>query len=127
MDYVDVRREIEVYLNTNFTLAPIQFENTTIDATTEFIALTISDATAEPPAMGSSSTLISGLLTIQIYTELGVGTQRARELYDKLKLMLLGVNVDGLSFQAPVHSSFGQVEGANYYQTNLDCQFEFIT
>jgi len=131
MDYVDVRKEIEMYLDTNFTSTPIQFENTIIaassDSIEEFIALTISDASTETPAMGSTSSMVTGLLTVQVFTKLGTGTQRARTLYDELKTLLLGVTINGLSFKAPIHTSVGQVEESQHYQTNLDCTFEFIT
>jgi len=126
IDYSEVRRIIEVYIDENFDTVPVQFENIIIDVDGAYISLTDIQANAQPPAMGSKTSLITGIIVIQIYTVYGTGTVYSRNIASELANLLLGNNVEGVKFKAPTLTSIGKVDQADYYQQNFSIEYEFI-
>lgn len=125
IDYTSVRRSIETYLATNFTAVPIQYENTHIGEVKEFIALFDQESMSDQSEMGSDVVIVHGGLIIQIFTPLGEGSQRGRELASLLSNMINTLETDVLRFETAVLASIGQVEDADYYQQNLTIPYTY--
>ncbi len=126
IDYTTVRRYVENYINDNYTTTPVQFENTSIDVDVvkEFISIT--DVTGETESMiGSLAILTHGGIIIQIFTELGAGTNRGREIASELANLLNSESFSNFNFTTPQFESFGQVEDADFYQCNLTVPYVY--
>ena len=126
IDYTVVRRLFEQYIATNFTEVPVQYENTRLHTESEFIAVFDQEADAEQMGMNETSFLIRGLIIIQIFTALGSGTQRSREIATKLSSLLNNASIGALSFEVSSLTSVGQVDDADYYQQNLTVPYSFF-
>jgi len=130
IDYTAPRRAIEVYLNTNFTTVPIHFENVavddSVDLTSGYIAITDTGTESISMGMQEEVTHVNGMVVIQIYTVLGSGTQTSRSIASELETLLAGEDLSGLQLGEPVLESFGQVDGADFYQQNLTFPYQFF-
>lgn len=125
IDYTSVRRSLETHIADNFSEVPVQYENRRIDRAKEFIALFDQEADSLVSEIAGGVSMVTGIVIIQIFTELGTGTERSREIASILANITNGLQTDVLSFQSAVLSSIGQVDGIDYYQQNLTIPYTY--
>jgi len=131
-DLNTVRSTIEARLATELASSPaipVVFSNMAFDSTTEdsFVLCEISFGTGENISMGDSSSannFINGLLTLDIFTEEGIGAganftigKRLRDLYNR-------VTVSNVIFDSPVGPEILQSSPEGKFQTQLRFTFE---
>ena len=126
IDFVFTRDLIETYLETNFNTVPIQFENKRIEDAIEYIAVEDSNNDTESLGSGINAYRIDGFLTIKIYTELGIGTNRSKTIASELVTLLNQKELETFMFQVPILNSFGQVKNADHYQQNLTIPYTYV-
>ena len=86
IDYTEPRRALEMYVDTNFTTVPVAFENLAIDPSLTDITggyidiVDIGSSNQKMDLVGDESQVI-GFIAIRIYTPLGGGTQKGRQIY----------------------------------------------
>jgi hypothetical protein len=127
IDYQSVRYTLEKLITLNFAEVPVQLENTRIDDDVpEYVSVNIQDVDSDPFDMDGDIYLVQGLLILGIYTKLGSGIERSRELASMLNMVILTAADSTITFGTPTLTSAGQVEDANYYLQNLNVQFQYV-
>ena len=131
-DLNTVRSTIEARLATELASSPaipVVFSNMAFDSTTEdtFVICEVSFGTGENISMGDSSSannFINGLLTLDIFTEEGIGAganftigKRLRDLYNR-------VTVSNVIFDSPIGPEILQSSPEGKFQTHLRITFE---
>tara|TARA_R100001163_G_C4941556_1_gene113153 strand:- start:201 stop:623 length:423 start_codon:yes stop_codon:yes gene_type:complete len=131
-DLNTVRSTIEARLATELASSPaipVVFSNMAFDSTTEdtFVICEVSFGTGENISMGDSSSannFINGLLTLDIFTEEGIGAganftigKRLRDLYNR-------VTVSNVIFDSPIGPEILQSSPEGKFQTQLRITFE---
>ena len=131
-DLNTVRSTIEARLATELASSPaipVVFSNMAFDSTTEdtFVTCEVRFGTAENISMGDSSSannFINGLLTLDIFTEEGIGAganftigKRLRDLYNR-------VTVSNVIFDSPIGPEVLQSSPEGKFQTQLRITFE---
>ena len=131
-DLNTVRSTIEARLATELASSPaipVVFSNMAFDSTTEdtFVICEVSFGSQENISMGDSSSannFINGLLTLDIFTEEGIGAganftigKRLRDLYNR-------VTVSNVIFDSPIGPEVLQSSPEGKFQTQLRITFE---
>ena len=131
-DLNTVRSTIEARLATELAsspVIPVVFSNMDFDSTTEdtFVTCEVSFGSQENISMGDSSSannFINGLLTLDIFTEEGIGAganftigKRLRDLYNR-------VTVSNVIFDSPIGPEILQSSPEGKFQTQLRITFE---
>ena len=131
-DLNTVRSTIEARLATELAsspVIPVVFSNMAFDSTTEdtFVTCEVSFGSQENISMGDSSSannFINGLLTLDIFTEEGIGSganftigKRLRDLYNR-------VTVSNVIFDSPIGPEILQSSPEGKFQTQLRITFE---
>ena len=131
-DLNTVRSTIEARLATELAsspVIPVVFSNMAVDSTTEdtFVTCEVSFGSQENISMGDSSSannFINGLLTLDIFTEEGIGAganftigKRLRDLYNR-------VTVSNVIFDSPIGPEILQSSPEGKFQTQLRITFE---
>ena len=131
-DLNTVRSTIEARLATELAsspVIPVVFSNMAFDSTTEdtFVTCEVSFGSQENISMGDSSSannFINGLLTLDIFTEEGIGAganftigKRLRDLYNR-------VTVSNVIFDLPIGPEILQSSPEGKFQTQLRITFE---
>ena len=131
-DLNTVRSTIEAILATELAsspVIPVVFSNMAFDSTTEdtFVTCEVSFGSQENISMGDSSSannFINGLLTLDIFTEEGIGAganftigKRLRDLYNR-------VTVSNVIFDSPIGPEILQSSPEGKFQTQLRITFE---
>ena len=131
-DLNTVRLTIEARLATELASSPaipVVFSNMAFDSTTEdtFVTCEVSFGSQENISMGDSSSannFINGLLTLDIFTEEGIGAganftigKRLRDLYNR-------VTVSNVIFDSPIGPEILQSSPEGKFQTQLRITFE---
>ena len=131
-DLNTVRSTIEARLATELAsspVIPVVFSNMAFDSTTEdtFVTCEVSFGSQENISMGDSSSannFINGLLTLDIFTEEGIGAganftigKRLRDLYNR-------VTVSNVIFDSPIGPEILQSIPEGKFQTQLRITFE---
>ena len=131
-DLNTVRSTIEARLATELASSPaipVVFSNMAFDSTTEdtFVTCEVSFGSQENISMGDSSSannFINGLLTLDIFTEEGIGAganftigKRLRDLYNR-------VTVSNVIFDSPIGPEVLQSSPEGKFQTQLRITFE---
>jgi len=131
-DLNTVRSTIEARLATELASSPaipVVFSNMAFDSTTEdtFVTCEVSFGSQENISMGDSSSannFINGLLTLDIFTEEGIGAganftigKRLRDLYNR-------VTVSNVIFDSPIGPEILQSSPEGKFQTQLRITFE---
>ena len=127
IDYTVVRRKVEEFFDEEFSMVPIEKENTRInvDKTPAYISLTDISGDAESLGIGMDAFKVTGAFVIQIFTPLGKGTEQSRSIASSLADLLNNKDLSGFTFLTPELNAFGQVEDADYYQLNLTVPYVF--
>ena len=131
-DLNTVRSTIEARLATELAsspVIPVVFSNMAFDSTTEdtFVTCEVSFGSQENISMGDSSSannFINGLLTLDIFTEEGIGAgdnftigKRLRDLYNR-------VTVSNVIFDSLIGPEILQSSPEGKFQTQLRITFE---
>ncbi len=117
IDYMEIREIIEVFLADNFTESGVQYENRAAPETDDYVAVFDRQSFSESAGMGEDAIHSGGLLIFQIFTQLGIGTKRGREIADSLSTLFNSNDIGGLSFDVPNLQPAEPNE--HYYQMNL--------
>ena len=125
-DYTKARKEMEQLIEQNFTALPIVFENSRKKPiNTPHITLTEIGIESTPMGMSEDMNRVDSILTVEIYTERGSGTQVASDAASKLAEVF--EQYEGyLSFAEPILESVGPKEDTALYQHNLSIQYAYI-
>jgi hypothetical protein len=128
IDYTELRRTIEVFISSNFSDVPVRFENTFLTKEDEehISILDSGDLTSEPLEMGMGApSLMSGLLTIEIFTYVGKGTQKARQIASSLDT-IFNDSIDGITFDERELRSVGVENDAPFYKHVLNVPYKYF-
>lgn len=124
LDYPEFRKRIETVLST--LPVPVSFENVLFARTpVEYIEVTFQESSAKLLECGTGINMIDGILIISIFTKIGTGTNRAREIA-ALVVTLLDTPITDISLSEPVLASVGILKDAAHYQHNLSFVFNYV-
>ena len=121
IDYTEIRRIVEAHLATNYTTTPIWYENTPGPQADEYIA--VQDDTISVRDMGDG-VLVVGQLIVDIYTPIGIGTERGREIAKELAAIFGRKDIEGIHFDEPELRSSGGDPKAPHYHQYLTIRYE---
>lgn len=119
-DYTVVRQVIEGHIAANFTTLPIVYENVGLtDTTAEHIKIIDEgEIVVTPVAMGSDVKMAESEVVIGIFTALGTGTLKARQIASELDA-LFNDDIAGISFKERAFKTVGEREDSPFYEHNL--------
>ena len=131
-DLNTVRAVIESRLNDEFKigpLIPIVFNNTPFDASTvdKYIQCVTSFGSSEYLTQGtdsSSTNLIVGLITFNIYTKQGVGSGENFAIGKRLRDLFNRITVSDVRFDPPIGPEIFQSSPEGKFQTQIRITFE---
>lgn len=126
IDYTTVRATIEQYLGDNFSTVAVVFENTSLEnKDEEHISISEDDVETALLGMTDDQRLVNAVISIEIFTKRGIGTEKAREIASEL-ITLIEANDSGIAFGVPIFSSVGAVDGAELYQHVLSYPYSYV-
>lgn len=131
-DLNTVRATIESRLNDEFKigpLIPIVFNNTPFDASTvdKYIQCVTSFGSSEYLTQGtdsSSTNLVVGLITFNIYTKQGVGSGENFAIGERLRNLFNRITVSDVRFDPPIGPEIFQSSPEGKFQTQIRITFE---
>ena len=128
IDFTITRQIIETYLRDNFTECPVQYENVPLseDDPKEFIAVFDKVNTNSTDTLQATSSPCTGVIIIQIFTKLGTGTQRAREIGSILNALFGDKTISNINIQNGALFGIPTDPKAVYYQHNINFEYNFI-
>lgn len=127
IDYTVVRREIESYIDANFNTVPMKFENTLL-ASIDTEHITVEDGDLSRNRLDVSDPIVSqveGTLIIGIFTQVGIGTERGREIASELDSLLVNYNSD-IALSGSLLVSAGNVAESNLFRHNLSVPYTYV-
>lgn len=126
IDYTSVREDLETYLSNNFTECDIVFQNMQpVLEMSEFIVVSDTTVDSSFTSMGSTDQLVTGLVSILIYTPLNTGSGRSRSIASSLATLLSGLQYQSLTFAEPELHSVAIDDKSVYFQQNLQVPYTF--
>ena len=128
IDYTAPRRALEMYVDANFNMVPVLFENIkpNRDLDGGYIDFTDIGTTTENLGMGEDVYSVRGQIIIRIFTPLGSGTQKGRQIATALDTLLTGQDLSGLKLEVPLFESFGEQPGVDWFQQNLTFNYQYF-
>jgi hypothetical protein len=136
MTFQAERSSIEQRLINNLSDTYIQFDNVlglvdsagnkvdSQSALTEWVSLTILTNVGIHAEIGGQFTRQEGLISVQVFTKTGTGTQRAREIAESIRTIFHLVQFDDITTRAGSMTVVGEQttteDVGNWYQINLD-------
>ena len=131
-DLNTVRATIESRLNDEFKIGPIipiVFNNTPFDASTvdKYIQCVTSFGSSEYLTQGtdsSSTNLVVGLITFNIYTKQGVGSGENFAIGERLRNLFNRITVSNVRFDPPIGPEIFQSSPEGKFQTQIRITFE---
>ena len=131
-DLNTVRATIEKRLNNEFRIGPsipLVFNNTPFDASTvdKYIQCVTSFGSSEYLTQGSdtnATNLVVGLITINIYTDQGLGAGANFEIGKKVRDLYNRITVSDVRFDPPVGPEILQSSPEGKFQTQIRITFE---
>ena len=119
-DFTKVREAIEGLISSANLGVPVVFENTKNRSLNEpHIEVFEASGSSASAGMGETVYLVSGLITVSIFTENGAGTNAARLLASSISDLFENNPIEGMAFNEPELFSVGETTGSNLYQHNL--------
>lgn len=126
IDYTAVRREIEVYLNSEFETVPIVFENTDLSSRSiPHVSLVDTDISSNRTGFNEDSYIVTGRLTFNIFSQKGVGTEGARDIASEIITLLEDFN-GNIVFQEFIFQSVGLVDEGHLYRHILSVPYSYV-
>lgn len=134
MSFEQHREYIEGRFNTNFATAttPVQYDNVDflVSGTStlksnkgldEWCRLTIIPGNTTNQTVGATRQRSIGVITVQVFTKSGTGSDRARALSDSIKTVFENKSFNGVRTHATSISRIGDSDG--YLQINVSTPF----
>lgn len=107
---------------------PINWDNDNAAPTGNHVAFTIIHATAGYSNLGNgdgtSTSYRTGLVTVQVFTRQGTGTETSRDLSLQARQILEGFRSGSLRLKAGVARQIGE-DNNGFWQANVDVPFEY--
>lgn len=127
IDYTTIREKIETEISDNFTECVVKYENVELEDSTvkEYISVFERQSFGEAVSMDETDFHYGGIIIINIFTELGSGTARARTIAQSLSDLLSSQDIDGLQTQEPELRPGEPNE--SWYQHNLLIPYTTVT
>jgi hypothetical protein len=127
-DYTVVRRVIEKLIDDYYTGSlTLVFENTFMSATNEehITIVDEGDVYVEPMEIGGNISRNQGIVTLGIFTEIGQGTEKARQIASDLDV-LFETAADDIAFGEREFKAVGMTAGSPFYQHNLLVPYQYF-
>lgn len=123
MSYILEKSTIEQFLNSNFLETLIKYENDEMnDEVNEWIRVSIQNSKAYQASLGSNPLFrYVGIMFIQIFTKLDIGSGRAVEIADVLTQLFRAKRIGDIVFKVPSLQKIGVSNG--WYQVNVSVEF----
>lgn len=105
-------------------MTPVKYDNVDLDTSgmDEYIAVYVLSGEGVQASLGvAGDYILSGVLVIMIFTELGAGSQRPRAIADAMSDLFRGTKIGDIVFKVPSGSRVA-FDGS-YYQFNLTIPF----
>lgn len=127
IDFTEIRRILEKFLQDNFTLCPVKEENTPLDTTDLKNWIAVFDRTdfSESTGMGETAYHLGGQITIRIYSRLNTGTADARFIAQELTNLFNSTEISGIVMQTP--ELYPGAENKHWYEHQLIIKYTTIT
>ena len=129
MNEVEVSSLIEHHFDEQWAArTPINWDNDNATPSGNHVAFTIIHATATLSNLGNedgtSASYRTGLVTVQVFTRQGTGTEDSRALSLQARQLLEGFRSGSLRLKAGVARQIGGDDNG-FFQTNVDVPFEY--
>ena len=133
LNLIDIRKKIENKLNTELKTAPpvfVVFSNMDFDSKTkkEYVQCIVSfgNTTFETVGFGFGTNVLSGLVTINIYTEEGTGTNKNFQIAERIRNLFNRIEIEDVRFDPPIGPEIftSTIEGK--FQTQIRITFEVV-
>ncbi len=127
-DFTTIRRVAETALSSSYTETDIKYENVGLElSVNEFVALRDSAQPSALLAIGQEETHVGGVLLVDIFTEAGTGTQRARVIANAVDIVLGAQEIGPVSFGASALHTVGETKDAILYHHVLQIPYQYIS
>lgn len=129
MNLVEASHLIETHFDTSWAArTPINWDNDNATPVGDHVAFTIiHDFSTESNlgnADGTTTIYRTGLITVQVFTRQGTGTETSRQLSLEVSQILQGFRSGSLRLKAATARQIGSDE-QGFWQVNVDVPFEF--
>lgn len=124
MSFSIVKSTIESHIASNWTETAVQYENVDLntDSLNEYISIHVLSGEGVQATLGDIGEYkVTGVLVVIIFTELGTGSKRAKELADTMSDLFRGAKINDITFKVP--SGTRVAFSGSYYQFNLSIPF----
>lgn len=118
-----IKKDIEAYLNTNWTTTKIQYPNARFEQPdSEYIRLSINYGDTDQISMGASQDHRTvGIITIAIFSPSNVGAGKATEYGDTLIDLFTGKTIGSVQTRSPTIEVLGLEN--NWFQIQVQVPF----
>jgi len=127
MSYEDANAAIEARLNTQWAAATsIKYENVEFEPIpgTPYIELEIVWTDSRQASIETTPLhRATGIISINIYTALNIGTKTADDYGDTIAGIFRGVQFSGITCRSPVPAKIGEMDG--WYVLNISTEFYY--
>lgn len=124
MNYLDVQKAVLREFESAWTMTPVRTRNEQGDEPAEFVRISIILGDTEQLTIGPTpETRNFGVVIVQIFTELGIGTFRSAELVYNVRQIFHLKDISEARFGAIRVVTIG--ETSTHYQENVVCPFHF--
>ena len=122
---VEVLDSAETILNTWGEL-PIAFDNVKFDPATNnrWVRLTVVDGDSFKESIGCDRIKRTGIVTVQIFTETGIGSRIARTYADTITNLYKNITSGNVIYRTPSATRIGYENGV--FQINVNIPFEVV-
>jgi hypothetical protein len=129
LNEIEVSSLIEQHFDTSWNArTPINWDNDNATPSGPHVAFTIDHSLSNRISMGNGGTetvLNEGLITVQVFTPQGTGTEQSRLLCDGVTQILSGFRKNSLHLKSAVRRKIGE-DGNGFWQVNVDIPFEYM-
>jgi len=125
MSFLAQQTEIEAYMTANWSYTTIARQNVAFDYTnlSEWIRVSVLDGNTRQSSMSSPRSFrYFGIVVIEIFVAMDVGTGRALELADLASGLFRAIDIGSSVYETPVVTRRGSANG-QWYQIDVDCPF----
>lgn len=130
LNEVEASSLIEQHFDTAWNArTPINWDNDNAAPNGPHVAFSIDHASSTRISMGNAdgteTFLNEGLVTVQVFTPQGTGTENSRLLAEGVKAILQGFRKGSLCLKAATPRKIGE-DGNGFWQVNVDIPFEYM-
>lgn len=124
MSFLTEKSTIEQFFKLNFTEALIKYENDEMndDSVNEWVRISIQNSKSFQASLGSNPLFrYIGVVFVQIFTKLDIGSGRAIEIADNLTQLFRAKRIGDIVFKVPSLQKIGVSN--DWYQVNVSVEF----